>query len=100
MRKRNRLSNINNANKNYSSNISNINIDTVTVNNPPPLTYIKKPKFRWSSYMNSNFTTMAAPISLFLNPFPTGPNSFVVGMKLEAIDRSRELCSFLCLYNH
>ncbi|XP_065367157.1 uncharacterized protein l(3)mbt [Calliphora vicina] len=74
MRKRNRLSNI---------------------NNPPPLTYIKKPKFRWSSYMNSNFTTMAAPISLFLNPFPTGPNSFVVGMKLEAIDP--ENCALFCV---
>ncbi|XP_046804911.1 uncharacterized protein LOC111686830 isoform X1 [Lucilia cuprina] len=98
MRKRNRLSNLNMNNKNYINiNNSNANItnDALNINNPPPLTYIKKPKFRWSTYMNSNFTTMAAPISLFLNPFPTGPNNFTIGMKLEAIDP--ENCALFCV---
>lgn len=65
------------------------------VNNPPPLTYIKLPKFRWSNYLRSNSMAIAAPISLFLNPFPTGPNNFMVGMKLEAIDP--ENCSLFCV---
>ncbi|XP_037825759.1 uncharacterized protein LOC119613788 isoform X1 [Lucilia sericata] len=100
MRKRNRLSNLNMVNKNYNininnSSIANITTDALNINNPPPLTYIKKPKFRWSTYMNSNFTTMAAPISLFLNPFPTGPNNFTIGMKLEAIDP--ENCALFCV---
>ncbi|KAM7362451.1 lethal (3) malignant brain tumor isoform 2-T4 [Cochliomyia hominivorax] len=108
MRKRNRLNNnssSSNANKYYTNNsnnsnncnsiTSNINNDTNNINNPPPLSYIKKPKFRWTSYMNSNFSTMAAPISLFLNPFPTGPNNFMVGMKLEAIDP--ENCALFCV---
>lgn len=63
--------------------------------NPPPLAYISLPKFRWSSYLKANFTSIAAPISLFLNPFPTGPNNFKIGMKLEAIDP--ENCSLFCV---
>lgn len=96
IRKRNRLNNINNnnnANK-YFKNTSYIN-DTTSINNPPPLTYIRKPKFRWNTYMNRNYNVIAAPISLFLNPFPTGPNNFIVGMKLEAIDP--ENCSLFCV---
>ncbi|XP_075146108.1 lethal (3) malignant brain tumor [Haematobia irritans] len=67
----------------------------VNNNNPPPLTYIAQPKFRWSNYLKANYTSMAAPISLFLNPFPTGPNNFKIGMKLEAIDP--ENCALFCV---
>ncbi|XP_019892578.1 lethal(3)malignant brain tumor-like protein 3 isoform X2 [Musca domestica] len=63
--------------------------------NPPPLAYINQPKFRWSNYLKANYTAMAAPISLFLNPFPTGPNNFKIGMKLEAIDP--ENCALFCV---
>ncbi|KAL5280658.1 L3MBTL3 family protein [Megaselia abdita] len=41
--------------------------------------------FNWRSYINLT-KSEAAPIDLFLNPFPCGPNRFEVGMKLEAID--------------
>uniref|UniRef100_A0A1I8PXX6 SAM domain-containing protein n=1 Tax=Stomoxys calcitrans TaxID=35570 RepID=A0A1I8PXX6_STOCA len=67
----------------------------VSNNNPPPLAYITQPKFRWSNYLKANYTSMAAPISLFLNPFPTGPNYFKIGMKLEAIDP--ENCALFCV---
>lgn len=67
----------------------------VNNNNPPPLAYITQPKFRWSNYLKANYTSMAAPISLFLNPFPTGPNNFKIGMKLEAIDP--ENCALFCV---
>lgn len=88
-RKRNRLSN---TNKPVAANYAN---EACNMSNPPPLTYIRKPKFRWTTYMNRNYRAIAAPISLFLNPFPTGPNSFEVGMKLEAIDP--ENCSLFCV---
>ncbi|XP_061392462.1 uncharacterized protein LOC133327934 [Musca vetustissima] len=74
----------------YSNNSSSNNN-----NNPPPLAYINQPKFRWSNYLKANYTSMAAPISLFLNPFPTGPNNFKIGMKLEAIDP--ENCALFCV---
>lgn len=41
--------------------------------------------FNWKSYINLT-KSEAAPIDLFINPFPSGPNRFEVGMKMEAID--------------
>ncbi|KAH8268457.1 hypothetical protein KR026_007400 [Drosophila bipectinata] len=54
----------------------------------------KKP-FRWSEYLKSKGKDVAAPIHLFLNPFPITPNCFERGMKLEAIDP--ENCSLFCV---
>ncbi|EDW98519.1 uncharacterized protein LOC6538280 isoform X1 [Drosophila yakuba] len=54
----------------------------------------RKP-FRWSEYLKSKGKDVAAPIHLFLNPFPISPNCFERGMKLEAIDP--ENCSLFCV---
>ncbi|XP_030370723.1 uncharacterized protein LOC115621264 [Scaptodrosophila lebanonensis] len=54
----------------------------------------KKP-FRWSDYLMMKGNSNAAPIHLFLNPFPISPNCFEIGMKLEAIDP--ENCSLFCV---
>lgn len=55
---------------------------------PPQIFTKQKPEsriFNWKSYINLT-KSEAAPIDLFINPFPCGPNRFEVGMKLEAID--------------
>ncbi|KMZ06272.1 uncharacterized protein LOC27207840 [Drosophila simulans] len=52
-------------------------------------------QFRWSEYLKSKGKDVAAPIHLFLNPFPISPNCFELGMKLEAIDP--ENCSLFCV---
>ncbi|XP_060647365.1 polyglutamine-repeat protein pqn-41 isoform X2 [Drosophila nasuta] len=54
----------------------------------------KRP-FRWTEYLKAKGTGPAAPIHLFLNPFPITPNCFERGMKLEAIDP--ENCSLFCV---
>ncbi|XP_016987378.1 uncharacterized protein LOC108050281 [Drosophila rhopaloa] len=54
----------------------------------------RKP-FRWSEYLKAKGKDVAAPIHLFLNPFPISPNCFERGMKLEAIDP--ENCSLFCV---
>ncbi|XP_017006212.2 uncharacterized protein l(3)mbt [Drosophila takahashii] len=54
----------------------------------------RKP-FRWSEYLKTKGKDVAAPIHLFLNPFPISPNCFERGMKLEAIDP--ENCSLFCV---
>lgn len=54
-----------------------------------------KKAFRWSEYLKSKGRDVAAPIHLFLNPFPITPNCFERGMKLEAIDP--ENCSLFCV---
>ncbi|XP_028897394.2 lethal(3)malignant brain tumor-like protein 3 isoform X2 [Zeugodacus cucurbitae] len=54
-----------------------------------------KKSFRWSTYLPEKFNAIAAPVNLFINPFPTGPNRFQIGMKLEAIDP--ENCSLFCV---
>ncbi|KAH8363236.1 hypothetical protein KR084_007393 [Drosophila pseudotakahashii] len=54
----------------------------------------RKP-FRWSEYLKAKGKDAAAPIHLFLNPFPISPNCFERGMKLEAIDP--ENCSLFCV---
>ncbi|XP_017041650.1 uncharacterized protein LOC108088406 [Drosophila ficusphila] len=54
----------------------------------------RKP-FRWSEYLKTKGKDVAAPIHLFLNPFPITPNCFERGMKLEAIDP--ENCSLFCV---
>ncbi|KAH8310942.1 hypothetical protein KR044_003517, partial [Drosophila immigrans] len=55
---------------------------------------VKRP-FRWTEYLKLKGTGPAAPIHLFLNPFPITPNCFERGMKLEAIDP--ENCSLFCV---
>ncbi|KAH8342060.1 hypothetical protein KR059_010343, partial [Drosophila kikkawai] len=55
---------------------------------------LRKP-FRWSEYLKAKGRDVAAPIHLFLNPFPISPNCFERGMKLEAIDP--ENCSLFCV---
>ncbi|XP_055379829.1 uncharacterized protein LOC129610986 isoform X2 [Condylostylus longicornis] len=55
---------------------------------------IPKREFSWTSYLNAS-NAEPAPIDLFLNPFPCGPNLFQVGMKLEAIDP--EYSSLFCV---
>ncbi|XP_050744496.1 lethal(3)malignant brain tumor-like protein 3 isoform X2 [Drosophila biarmipes] len=59
--------------------------------------YKEKPRkpFRWSEYLKTKGKDVAAPIHLFLNPFPISPNCFERGMKLEAIDP--ENCSLFCV---
>ncbi|XP_067614701.1 uncharacterized protein l(3)mbt [Eurosta solidaginis] len=54
-----------------------------------------KKSFRWSTYLPEKFNAIAAPVNLFINPFPTGSNKFQIGMKLEAIDP--ENCSLFCV---
>lgn len=56
--------------------------------------HAKRP-FRWSEYLKMKGNGNAAPIHLFLNPFPISPNCFERGMKLEAIDP--ENCSLFCV---
>ncbi|XP_054738977.1 uncharacterized protein LOC129245037 isoform X1 [Anastrepha obliqua] len=56
---------------------------------------VSKKSFRWSTYLPEKFNAIAAPVNLFINPFPTGPNRFQIGMKLEAIDP--ENCSLFCV---
>ncbi|KAH8407067.1 hypothetical protein KR222_005580, partial [Zaprionus bogoriensis] len=51
--------------------------------------------FRWTEYLKIKGNGNAAPIHLFLNPFPITPNCFERGMKLEAIDP--ENCSLFCV---
>ncbi|ALC47267.1 Scm, partial [Drosophila busckii] len=51
--------------------------------------------FRWTEYLNVKNNGYAAPIHLFLNPFPISTNCFELGMKLEAIDP--ENCSLFCV---
>ncbi|XP_043071201.1 uncharacterized protein LOC6567674 isoform X2 [Drosophila grimshawi] len=55
----------------------------------------EKRSFRWSEYLKMKGNGNAAPIHLFLNPFPTSANCFERGMKLEAIDP--ENCSLFCV---
>ncbi|KAH8288773.1 hypothetical protein KR054_009419 [Drosophila jambulina] len=55
---------------------------------------LRKP-FRWSEYLKAKGRDVAAPIHLFVNPFPISPNCFERGMKLEAIDP--ENCSLFCV---
>ncbi|XP_037044987.1 uncharacterized protein LOC119080665 isoform X2 [Bradysia coprophila] len=50
--------------------------------------------FVWELYLRLT-DTQAAPDSLFINPFPSSPNPFEVGMKMEAIDP--EHCSLFCV---
>ncbi|XP_030559355.1 uncharacterized protein LOC115761654 isoform X1 [Drosophila novamexicana] len=57
-------------------------------------TTAKRP-FRWTEYLKLKTNGDAAPIHLFLNPFPIKPNCFKRGMKLEAIDP--ENCSLFCV---
>ncbi|XP_064550949.1 lethal(3)malignant brain tumor-like protein 1 isoform X2 [Drosophila montana] len=57
-------------------------------------TAAKRP-FRWTEYLKLKTNGDAAPIHLFLNPFPIKPNCFKRGMKLEAIDP--ENCSLFCV---
>ncbi|KAH8383657.1 hypothetical protein KR009_009942 [Drosophila setifemur] len=59
-----------------------------------PKEKVRKP-FRWSEYLKAKGRDAAAPIHLFLNPFPISPNGFERGMKLEAIDP--ENCSLFCV---
>lgn len=54
-----------------------------------------KRAFRWTEYLKIKGQGTAAPIHLFLNPFPISPNCFERGMKLEAIDP--ENCSLFCV---
>lgn len=56
--------------------------------------HAKRP-FRWTEYLKTKGNGHAAPIHLFLNPFPISPNCFERGMKLEAIDP--ENCSLFCV---
>ncbi|KAJ6640599.1 Lethal(3)malignant brain tumor-like protein 3 [Pseudolycoriella hygida] len=50
--------------------------------------------FVWELYLRL-MDAQAAPDSLFINPFPSSPNLFEVGMKMEAIDP--EHCSLFCV---
>lgn len=50
--------------------------------------------FVWELYLKL-MDAQAAPDNLFINPFPSSPNLFEVGMKLEAIDP--EHCSLFCV---
>lgn len=50
--------------------------------------------FVWELYLRLT-ETQAAPDNLFINPFPSSPNPFEVGMKMEAIDP--EHCSLFCV---
>jgi mbt repeat len=52
------------------------------------------PKFNWDAYLHDT-QGVAAPPNLFINPFPSSPNGFAVGMKLEAIDP--ENASMFCV---
>lgn len=50
--------------------------------------------FVWELYLRL-MDAQAAPDNLFINPFPSSPNLFEVGMKMEAIDP--EHCSLFCV---
>jgi len=54
-----------------------------------------KKHFRWSKFLSTDVEGSAAPINLFLNPFPIGNNPFSIGMKLEAVDPDN--CSLFCI---
>ncbi|KAH8356054.1 hypothetical protein KR200_008884 [Drosophila serrata] len=66
----------------------------IQMHRPKDSDKMRKP-FRWSEYLKAKGRDVAAPIHLFLNPFPISPNCFERGMKLEAIDP--ENCSLFCV---
>ncbi|KAH8251934.1 hypothetical protein KR038_011466 [Drosophila bunnanda] len=66
----------------------------IQMHRPKDSDKLRKP-FRWSEYLKAKGRDVAAPIHLFLNPFPISPNCFERGMKLEAIDP--ENCSLFCV---
>ncbi|CAH1401496.1 unnamed protein product [Nezara viridula] len=54
----------------------------------------KKSRFRWNAYL-SETKSSGAWVKLFNNPFPSRPNRFKVGQRLEAIDPEHQ--SNVCL---
>lgn len=54
----------------------------------------KKSSFRWTTYL-AETKTSPAWVKLFNNPYPSKPNRFKVGQKLEAIDPEHQ--SYFCL---
>ncbi|XP_058458714.1 lethal(3)malignant brain tumor-like protein 3 isoform X2 [Malaya genurostris] len=53
------------------------------------------PRFTWENYLLKAQGT-PAPVNLFVNPFPSGPNKFRAGMKLEAIDPENNSLFCVC----
>lgn len=51
--------------------------------------------FNWGHYLKST-NSEAAPLHLFDNPYPSGPNSFQLGMKVEAIDPQNQSMFCVC----
>lgn len=52
---------------------------------PPPSSIVYDYVFNWETYLKST-NSQAAPVNLFINPFPSSKNQFEVNMKVEAID--------------
>ncbi|XP_053690306.1 uncharacterized protein LOC128738875 isoform X2 [Sabethes cyaneus] len=53
------------------------------------------PKFCWEPYLSKTKGT-TSPLNLFVNPYPSGPNKFRTGMKLEAIDPENNSLFCVC----
>ncbi|XP_058830110.1 lethal(3)malignant brain tumor-like protein 3 isoform X2 [Topomyia yanbarensis] len=53
------------------------------------------PSFTWENYLAKTQGT-ASPMNLFVNPYPSGPNKFRAGMKLEAIDPENNSLFCVC----
>lgn len=51
--------------------------------------------FNWGDYLDDT-KSEAAPIRLFSNPYPRGPNYFQYGMKVEAIDPQNQSMVCVC----
>ncbi|XP_055602714.1 lethal(3)malignant brain tumor-like protein 3 isoform X2 [Uranotaenia lowii] len=54
-----------------------------------------QPKFVWETYLTKVQGT-PSPLNLFVNPYPTVPNKFRPGMKLEAIDPENNSLFCVC----
>lgn len=54
-------------------------------------------KFDWEKYLGKErLAQTAAALNLFINPFPSSPNRFKTGMKLEAIDPNNHSLFCVC----
>lgn len=62
--------------------------------NVRPVQVVPENKFTWDTYLTAK--SIPAPVELFKNPYPSKPNPFKVGMKLEAIDPENQKMICVC----
>ncbi|XP_055534439.1 lethal(3)malignant brain tumor-like protein 3 isoform X2 [Wyeomyia smithii] len=79
---------------------TNLPLKDVTAKTPqdiqfPMSDHSNVPKFFWEPYLSKAKGT-PSPLNLFVNPYPSGPNKFRTGMKLEAIDPENNSLFCVC----